>query len=86
MFCRRIPTAKRAKLLPADQALLPQSSFSKKVLASIPLIGWLSADIIGTAVPRTEMGDFDWDKASLYWKIVWWVDSMTGWFEVSTLR
>lgn len=82
MFCRRIPTAKRAKLLPADQALLPQSSFSKKVLASIPLIGWLSADIIGTAVPRTEMGDFDWDKASLYWKIVWWVDSMTGWFEV----
>lgn len=29
------------------------------------------------------MGDFDWDKASLYWRIVWWVDSMTGWFEVA---
>jgi hypothetical protein len=82
MYCRRIPTAKRMKLLPAEQALLPQPSFTKQVISKIPLIGWLSADIIGNAVPRTEHGDFDWDKASLYWKFVWWVDSLTGWFDV----
>jgi hypothetical protein len=81
-FCQRIPTAKRMKLLPAEQALLPQQSFSKRVMSKIPLVSWLSADIIGSAVPRTEMGDFDWEKASLYWKMVWWVDSLTGWFDV----
>jgi hypothetical protein len=82
LFCRKIPTAKRMKLLPAEQALLPQQSFSKRVMSKIPLISWLSADIIGSAVPRTEQGEFDWDKASLYWKLVWWVDSVTGWFDV----
>jgi len=82
-FCSKyIPTAKRMKLLPAEQALLPQQSFSKRVMSNIPLISWLSADIIGSAVPRTEQGDFDWVKASLYWKAVWWIDSMTGWFDV----
>ncbi|KAH8779541.1 hypothetical protein BGZ57DRAFT_889124 [Hyaloscypha finlandica] len=82
-FCSKyIPTAKRMKLLPAEQALLPQQSFSKRVMSKIPLISWLSADIIGSAVPRTEQGEFDWVKASLYWKLVWWVDSMTGWFDV----
>lgn len=82
VYCRRIPTAKRMKLLPAEQALLPQPSFTKQIVSKIPIISWLSADIIGNAVPRTEQGDFDWDKASLYWKFVWWVDSMTGWFDV----
>jgi hypothetical protein len=82
-FCSKyIPTATRMKLLPAEQALLPQQSFSKRVMSKIPLISWLSADIIGSAVPRTEQGEFDWVKASLYWKLVWWVDSMTGWFDV----
>jgi len=82
VYCRRIPTAKRMKLLPAEQALLPQPSFTKQLVSKIPIISWLSADIIGNSVPRTEQGDFDWDKASLYWKFVWWVDSMTGWFDV----
>ncbi len=82
LMCSRIPTAKRAKLLPAEDALLPQQSFSKRVMSKIPIIGWLSSDIIGSSVPRTELGEFDWTKASLYWKLVWWVDSMTGWFDV----
>ncbi len=81
-FCERIPTAKRMKLLPAEQALLPQQSFTKRFMSQIPLVSWLSADIIGSAVPRTEQGEFDWEKASLYWKMVWWVDSVTGWFDV----
>lgn len=80
MYCRRIPTAKRAQLLPADQALLPQPSFTQKVVKNIPLIGWLSTEVIGSEVPRTEMGEFDWARASLYWKIVWYLDNYFRWF------
>ncbi|KUJ23241.1 uncharacterized protein LY89DRAFT_777032 [Mollisia scopiformis] len=82
LFCRRIPTAKRIQLLPAEQALLPQESFSKRVMSKIPLVSWFSTDIIGSAVPRTDQGEFDWAKATLYWKLVWMIDSCTGWFDV----
>ena len=82
LYCRRIPTAKRIQLLPAEQALLPQPSYIQRLLANIPLIGWLSSDIIGSQVPKTENGEFDWVKASLYWKLIWWVDGLTGWFDV----
>jgi hypothetical protein len=82
LYCAKIPTAKRMQLLPAEQALLPQKSYSQRIVSNIPLIGWLSSDIIGNAVPRTENGDFDWAKASLYWKLMWWVDSWTGWFDI----
>jgi hypothetical protein len=82
MFCRRIPTAKKIKLLPAEQALLPQKSYSQRLLANIPLIGWMGSDIIGNQVPKTESGEFDWAKASLYWKFIYWVDGMTGWFDI----
>lgn len=82
LYCRRIPTAKRVQLLPAEQALLPQQSFTQRFLAKIPLISWLSSDIIGSQVPKNEDGEFDWAKASLYWKFIWWVDGLTGWFDV----
>lgn len=82
-FCRRIPTAKRIQLLPAEQALMPQKSWSQRVLSNIPLIGWLSSDIIGTTVPKTDQGEFDWAKASLYWKLIHWLDGITGWFDVA---
>lgn len=76
LYCRTIPTAKRAQLLPASQALLPQKTFTQRIMSSIPLIGWFSKDVIGTEVPRTELGEFDWANASFYWRIVWWLDSM----------
>lgn len=82
LYCRRIPTAKRIQLLPAEQALLPQQSYTQRLLAKIPLISWLSSDIIGNQVPKTENGEFDWAKASLYWKLIWWLDGITGWFDV----
>lgn len=83
IFCSRIPTAKRIKLLPAEQALLPQKSYTQRLLANIPLIGWVSSDIIGNQVPKTEAGEFDWGRASLYWKLIYWVDGMTGWFDIA---
>jgi hypothetical protein len=82
-FCRRIPTAKRVQLLPAEQALMPQKSYSQRLLAKIPLLSWFNSDIIGTTVPKTENGEFDWAKASLYWKLIHWVDALTGWFDVA---
>jgi hypothetical protein len=81
-FCHRIPTAKRIQLLPAEQALLPQQSYSQRILSKIPLLNWFSSDIIGSQVPKTENGEFDWDRASLYWRFVWWLDGITGWFDI----
>lgn len=81
-FCQRIPTAKRIQLLPAEQALLPQKSYSQRLMSNIPLLSWFSTDIIGSQVPKTETGEFDWAKASLYWRIVVWIDGITGWFDI----
>ena len=74
VYCRRIPTAKKLQLLPASDALLPQQSAWQKFLTSIPIIGWITGDIIGSAVPRKEDGEFDWAMASFYWKLMWWLD------------
>ena len=78
IYCRRIPTAKRVQLLPADQALLPQPSYTQRILAQIPFLAFFSANIIGTEIPRTENGDFDWALASLYWRVWWWLDLWFG--------
>jgi hypothetical protein len=78
IYCRRIPTAKRMQLLPVEQALLPQPSYTQRILAKIPLLSFFSANIIGTEIPRTENGDFDWQLASIYWRIWWWLDFWFG--------
>lgn len=82
-FCTRIPTAKKIQLLPAEQALLPQQSYGQRIVKSLPIIGWFTNDIIGSSVPRTETGEFDWKAASMYWKLMWWIDSWTGWLEIA---
>lgn len=82
VYCRRIPTAKKIQLLPAEQALLPQPSYSKRLLSQIPLIGWLNSDMIGTQVPKMENGEFDWKMASLYWRFMYTIDRWTGWFDL----
>lgn len=80
IFCRRIPTARRARLLPAEQALLPQQSVMQRVVGAIPFVRWFSGSMIGNEVPRTEAGEFDWARASLYWKFIWWLDATFGLF------
>lgn len=74
-FCRAVPAVRKTKLLPAEQALLPQQSYAQRALDRIPFLKWFSGSMIGNEVPRNDMGDFDWDKASLYWKFIWWLDS-----------
>ncbi|KAM7205597.1 hypothetical protein V8F33_000923 [Rhypophila sp. PSN 637] len=73
-FCRRIPTARKAELLPVEQALLPAPSWTQRVSTHIPFLKWFSGAMIGSEIPRTESGEFDWEKASLYWKIICWLD------------
>lgn len=80
VFCRRIPTARRATLLPAEQALLPQQSVMQRFLNAIPFVKWFGGSMIGNEVPRTETGEFDWNRASLYWKLIWWLDATFGLF------
>lgn len=80
VFCRRIPTARRAMILPAEQALLPQQTMMQRVINAIPFVKWFGGSMIGNEVPRTETGEFDWSKASLYWKLIWWLDATIGLF------
>jgi hypothetical protein len=44
----------------------------QKRLAHVPVVGWVTGDMVGSAVPRNEEGEFDW--ASLYWKVMWFLD------------
>ncbi|KKY32248.1 hypothetical protein UCDDA912_g07789 [Diaporthe ampelina] len=76
VYCRRIPTARKAVLLPAEQALLPSQSYAQRLLGHIPFIKWFSGSMIGNEVPRTQEGEFDWVNASLYWKLICWLDLM----------
>lgn len=76
VYCRRIPTARRVVLLPAEQALRPQQSYAQRLLGRIPFIKWFSGSMIGNEVPRTQEGEFDWVNASLYWKLICWLDLM----------
>lgn len=73
-FCRTIPTARKVRLLPAEQALLPRQSPLQRFLNMIPFLRWFGGSMIGNEVPRTETGEFDWDRASLYWKLICWLD------------
>jgi hypothetical protein len=82
VYCRKIPTAKRIQLLPAERALLPQKSYSQRIMSKIPLLSWFSSDIIGSQIPSKDDGQFDWANASFYWRIVYWIDGWTGWFDV----
>lgn len=79
-YCRRIPTARRAKLLTAEQALLPQQGLMQRIGSRIPLVRWFSGNMIGDEVPRTENGEFDFNRASLYWRLMYFLDFWFGLF------
>ena len=79
-FCRRIPTARKVKILPAEQALLPQQTATQRLMNKIPFLKWFSGSMIGNEVPRNDIGEFDYSKASLYWKMIWVLDYYLGLF------
>ncbi len=68
----RIEGATPAQLLPASSALLPKQpkpSWST----------WLgTSEVIGSAVPKKDDGSFDYDRASLYWRLFFILDDWLG--------
>lgn len=80
----RIPTAKRAILLPASDALLPVPPWTARTFGHLPLIGGFlggsssNATVVDGAIPRTEQGQIDWAKASFWWRMCWWLDRVFG--------
>jgi len=83
----RIPTARRAVLLPASDALLPVPPWAARTFGHLPLIGGLlshgsggGAAAVGydAAIPRDEQGRVDWAKAGFWWRACWWVDRVLG--------
>ncbi|KAI0475774.1 hypothetical protein GGR56DRAFT_665722 [Xylariaceae sp. FL0804] len=78
-YSRRVPGARRVKLLSPNLAVKKRPSWTEYLLAMIPLLGWFSGAMIGNQVPRNELGEFDRDRASLYWKVMYFLDS---WFSL----
>lgn len=77
----RLRTAKEARILPAESALLPTKPRWQQKFGSWPVIGWIIGSnhgIIGDQVPRKEDGTFDSAGASLYWRTWYAVDSCFG--------
>lgn len=81
IFFQRMPSVRRTRLLPVEQALLPQQSVMQRFVSSVPFFNWFGGSMIGNEVPRTQSGEFDWNRASLYWKIIWWLDATFGLFK-----
>lgn len=69
----RIQGATRAILLPAEQALLPKQ----------PTQSWMAtvggSEIFGSTLPRREDGTFDYERANVYWRLIYLLDCIFGW-------
>ncbi|KAL1583832.1 hypothetical protein WHR41_07204 [Cladosporium halotolerans] len=69
----RIQGATRAVLLPAEQALLPKRP-------SQSWATWIAgSEIFGSTLPRREDGSFDYERANVYWRLIYLLDCITGW-------
>lgn len=79
-FCRTIPTVRKAQLISAENALMPKPSTSHWLLRLLPFLGWFVGSMVGDEVPRKENGDFSWETANLYWRLMYWLDSKLGLF------
>lgn len=70
-----------SRLIEGSVRLVPRSP-ELALAPKQPKASWTSwlgtGEIIGGAVPRLENGNFDWEMASLYWKICAWIDSVFG--------
>ena len=68
----RISGVTPVDLLPATAAFMPQQAKASWYARLWP------GEVIGSSVPKREDGGFDYEKASLYWKLFWFVDSWVG--------
>ena len=59
----------RTILRPATEAFLPQPTWIDRQVQWLRSWGVIPGDFIGNGPPLTENGDFDWSRASWYWRI-----------------
>ena len=72
------PGTTRTVMRPASEAFLPQPSWTDNMQRRLTRRGLIPGDIIGSAVPRLENGEFDWRSASFYWRFCYWIDTIFG--------
>ncbi len=65
----------RTVLRPAAEAFLPQPTWTDRQVQWLRSWGVIPGDFIGNGPPLTENGDFDWIKASWYWRLWNWIDT-----------
>ena len=72
--CRIIPTARKIKLRPADEALLPTQTTAQWLTSFLPFASFFNGHLIGDQMPRRDDGQFDYGGASVYWRFWFWCD------------
>jgi len=65
-------------LRPASEAFLPQPTWWERQVQWLSARGLIPTDFIGDGLPILENDEFDWAKASWYWRICFWFDSHIG--------
>ena len=65
----------RTVLRPANEAFLPQPTWTERQVQWLRSWGVIPGDFIGNGPPLMENGDFDWAKASWYWRVWHWMDT-----------
>lgn len=73
-----VPGIPRYILRPASEAFLPQPTWWERQTQWLSARGLIPTDFIGDGLPMLENGEFDWAKASWYWRICFWFDSHIG--------
>lgn len=77
-FFTHFPDVPKTALRPAHEAFLPHPTWTESIINHLSAAGLLPSGMIGEGIPRLENGDFDWPKASMYWKVFYWIDSTFG--------
>ena len=72
--CRVIPTARKVKLRPAEEAVLPRQGTFDGLLSYIPFGDFFRNPKFVDQIPKLEDGRFDYARASVYWRVCFWLD------------
>jgi hypothetical protein len=89
-FCTAIPTARRIRLRPAEEAVLPARTLAERLAPYVPFMHllpgggdgggglfsffWGSGGDDGGHIPRLPDGRLDYERAGVYWKLCFWID------------
>lgn len=77
-YMAHLPNVRRAALRPASEALASQPGLTDSLFRNIPLLGWLTSDLVGEGPAVKEDGTFDFEKSNGYWRVWYIVDMIFG--------